>query len=235
MLSREVETRFGKFLCFDVSQQSPEWFRLRAGRPSASCFHKLITASTLKPANNDTMRHYMRTLLAELVMREPIEKVGSTFWIERGKELEPKAREEYAFLKGEVVTESGFWMDETKSYGASPDGLVGEDGLVEFKTGAPETIIGYALEHDALKDAHYPQLQGQLLCTGREWVDVMAHDPQIKPVVRRVYRDEVYIAALVDALDAFLERMNEACEQLIATGYLTIDTPEETPNYLMAG
>lgn len=222
----------------DVSQLSPEWFQMRAGKPTASSFHKLITASTLKPANNDTMRSYMRTLLAELVMREPIEKIGSTYWIERGKELEPAARQEYAFLKGEEVHPAGFWTDDHGRYGASPDGLVGENGLVEFKTGTPETIIGYALEDDALKNAHYPQLMGQLLCTGREWVDIMAYDPQIKPVVKRVYRDEAYLAALETALEAFLERMNGACEKLIETGYLIIDDhiPQTEPtNYLMAG
>lgn len=213
----------------DVSQGSPEWFQARAGRPTASSFHKLITDKTLAPANNDTMRSYMRTLIAELVMQEPIEKIGSTYWIERGKELEPAARQEYTFLKGLEVTPAGFWMDDARRYGASPDGLVGDDGLVEFKTGAPETIIGYAIDKDSLVKAHYPQLMGQLLCTGREWVDIMAYDPQIKPVVRRVFRDTVYLTALAAALDTFLERMNEACEKLIVDGYLIIEEVPEKP------
>lgn len=220
----------------DVSQGSPEWYQARAGRPTASSFHKLMTTSKLEPANNDTMRSYMRTLIAELVMREPIEKIGSTYWIERGKELEADARAEYTFLREQEVKSPGFWMDDDKRYGASPDGLVGDKGLVEFKTGTPETIIGYALDPDSLPNAHMAQLQGQLLCTGRDWVDIMAYDPQMKPVVQRVHRDEQYIAKLEIALEVFLERMNEACEKLIATGYLVIDEPEEQPtDYLMAG
>lgn len=224
----------------DVSQLSPEWFRLRCGKPTASNFHKIITEKTLAPAHNDTARSYMRTLLAELVMREPIEKIGSTYWIERGKELEPAARQEYAFLKGAEILYPGFWLEDSGRYGASPDGLVGDDGLVEFKTGTPETIIGYALDPNTLVRAHYPQLQGQLLCTGRAWVDIMAYDPQIKPVVQRVPRDDQYIAALENALEDFLGRMNEACETLMSTGYLVLDADDEDeegeqPNYLMAG
>lgn len=216
----------------DVVQGSPEWFQLRAGRPTASNFDKLITGKTLAPADNDTCRSYMHLLLAELVMREPIEQVGSTYWIERGNELEAAARNEYKYLTGKEVTHPGFWTDEGRKYGASPDGLVGDNGLVEFKTGKPETIIGYALNGN-LKDKHMPQLQGQLLVTGREWVDIMAYDPQIKPVIQRVERDEEYIGKLLTALDSFLGRMNEACMQLIGAEYLIIDD-EEQP-LIMAG
>lgn len=216
---------------FEVVQGSPEWFQLRAGRPTASNFKKLITGKTLAPANNDTARSYMKTLLAELVLREPIEQIGSTYWLDRGKELEPAARKEYEWHREVTVEHPGYWMDDAQRYGASPDGLVGNDGLVEFKTGKPETIIGYVLDGD-LADQHMPQLQGQLLVTGRKWVDIMAYDPQMKPVIERVERDEGYIAKLETALDNFLERMNEGCEKLMVSEHLIIDEPE--PVY-MAG
>lgn len=237
MIREVIETKRGKFVWYDMVQQSPDWFMKRCGRPSASKFHTLITPANGQPAKGDTMRSYMKTLIAELVMRKPIEKIGSTYWLERGNELEPRARQEYAFLRGIEVQPAGFWMNEAEQYGASPDGLVGDDGLVEFKTGTPETIVGYALEPESLVKAHYPQIQGQLLCTGRDWVDIMAYDPEIKPVVRRVERDEEYLAKLETALTAFLEQMNAACERLIADGYLVIDPePQEQPtDYLMAG
>lgn len=223
MNRNKIENRHGIFWNYDIAQQSPEWFCKRAGKPSASKFDTLLTGKKLEPANNDTMRTYMKSLIAELVMQRPVERIGSTYWIERGTELEPAARKEYEFLKGVSVQPSGFWMNEREQYGASPDGLVGEDGLVEFKTGTPETIIGYALEPSSLPQKHYAQLQGQLLCTGRDWVDIMAYDPEIKPVVQRVHRDYEYILALIIALDAFLEKMSDSCQKLIDSGYLVIE------------
>lgn len=222
----------------DVVHGSPEWYQLRAGRPTSSEFDKLITDATLSPANNDTCRKYMRTLIAELVMQEPIETVGSTYYMDRGNELEPAARAEYEFLRSVTVERGGFITDDDARYGTSPDGCVGEEGLVEFKCPKPENVIGYAVDKN-LKDKYRAQLQGQLLVTGCQWVDIMAYHPQIKPFVQRVHRDEEYIGKLKAALDAFLKRMNAECEELIKTGYLVIedhdpDTGEIQSTY-MAG
>lgn len=220
----------------DVSQGSPEWYQLRVGKPTSSEFDKLITDKTLEPAINKTSESYMNTLIAELVMKEPINQVGSTYWIDRGNELEPAARAEYEFLKGVTVEHGGFITDDEKQYGTSPDGRVGDDGLVEFKCPKPENLLLYAMNPEKLQKEYRAQLQGQMFITGCEWVDIMAYHPQIKPVVHRVYRDDGYIGKLEEALRDFRKRMNEKCQILIDSGYLVIeDTYDQPLDTYMAG
>ncbi len=189
----------------ECKQQSEEWDKWR-NRPTASEFGKFIT-----PVNGDYSSQataYAAKIVAKRlgVYTEP----PPNFWMEWGTEHEPNARLAYTKQTGREVQEVGFALpDGTDAYGCSPDGLVGEDGLIEIKCPAPETLIAYQAELSAAKEAlveagkdpenvlwfpsqYKPQVQGQLLITGRDWCDFYVWHPLLNPLCVRVKADEVY-------------------------------------------
>ena len=102
-------------------------------------------------------------------------------------------------------------MDDRKLFGASPDGLIGEDGLIEIKCPIASTMCGYLLENK-LPTEYFPQIQGQLFITGRKWCDFVAYYPGLRPLILRVVRDEVFIGKLASSLEIFcreLERIEK--------------------------
>jgi len=186
----------------DVVQGSEEWDRWR-NRPTCSEFGKFIT-----PAKGDYSSQatgYAAKIVAKRlgVYTEP----PPSFWCEWGTEHEPNARHWYEHENSIEVDLAGFVLpDYTDAYGGSPDGLVGEDGLVEFKCPAPETLISYHAE-GGLPVAYRPQVQGLLLVTGRKWCDFVAWHPELSPFVVRVAPDEKYQEKMAEALLRLLEEI----------------------------
>jgi len=195
----------------DCEQRSEEWDRWRA-RPTASEFHNFIT-----PARGDysaSATAYAAKIVAKRlgVYVEP----PPSFWMEWGTEQEPNARHAYELMTGNKVQEVGFVLpDNTDAYGGSPDGLVGDDGLLEIKCPAPETLISYhALGGPPLQ--YRPQLQGLLLITRRAWCDFFAFHPQLTPMLFRVVPDEAYQAKIADGLLKVRQEI-ERIESLVKT------------------
>jgi len=116
-------------LIHNVEQGSPEWFALRAGIPSASEFSKLITS---KGEPSKSLPTYAALLAAEKYAGKPLEGFEGNGYTDRGKLLEPDARDAYQFIAGKEVQQIGFVTDDLKRYGCSPDGFA-DEGLVEFK------------------------------------------------------------------------------------------------------
>jgi exodeoxyribonuclease (lambda-induced) len=100
--------------------------------------------------------------------------------------------------------------------GASPDGLVGDAGLLELKCPSATTHIAYLLGD--LEGEYWPQCQGQLYITDREWVDLVAFSPVLPSVVVRIVRDEEYIDKLRATVDTFIQHMLLAREELKRRG-----------------
>ncbi len=187
-----------------VEQRGEEWFRLRVGLPTASDFAELITPGG-KPSKQCTgLAH---KLLAEAMTGHEIETPPNA-WMLRGQELEPKAREAYEFTTGATVQDGGFFTDDAGLYGASPDGIVGTDGLVEIKCPAPNTHMGYLIDPELMRVGKAPQVQGQLLVTGRQWVDLVSYHPEMPLVIVRVTRDEEYVEKLRSALEYFAANLS---------------------------
>lgn len=186
----------------DVPQGSTDWLRLRMGRPTASEFHRIITP-TGKPSTQAS--DYVNDLLGELILGRPLG--GESFpWMDRGKSLEEEARRFYEFQRGVEVELIGFATTDDGLIGASPDGLVGTDGLVEIKCPAPGNHVGYLLDSARGADAKYmPQLQGQLYVTGRDYSEIISYHPEMPAAIVRVNRDEKFIKVLADELRKFLE------------------------------
>jgi hypothetical protein len=147
----------------------------------------------------------MYTLLAERLTGKLTTPYVS-LQMERGSRMEAEAVAYYDFQQGVVTERVGFITTDDGRYGASPDRLVGEEGLLEIKVPAPHTHIGYLLGKGADK-TYKPQIQGQLLVTGRAWVDVMSYNPEMPPALVRVQRDDGFIRDLAKHLDDFCKVM----------------------------
>ena len=203
---------------FDVEQGSQEWLSLRAGRPTSSGFGKIITPKTGQYSKS--AEAYQQELVGELILGHADENRHASWQMEMGKILEAEAVKQYEFIH-EVETElAGFWMDDDKQYGASPDRIVGENGLVEIK--CKFTIrdqMSYLFSEEIERD-HYPQIQGQLFTCDREWCDWWIFHQSLPPAHRRVYRDESYIEKLSAGLERFLEELNEKVEIAMKKGWL---------------
>ena len=176
---------------FKHEQGTKMWLMSRLGCPSASNFHKLITP-TGKPSSQ--AGHYICEMVAQCFTME-LPETFSNEWMERGNELEPKARQFYEMARGMKVQEIGFCKHDTLECGASPDGLVGDVGGLEIKCPAPATHVEY-LYNGVLPTKYIPQVQGCLWITGREWWDFVSYHETMPVLLTRVYRDEEFIKAL---------------------------------------
>lgn len=181
-----------------LEQGSPEWLNARCGILTASVIGKMITAKTLKPASNDTSRAVARGLVAEMITGhvEPV-YVNDDMW--RGTLSEPIARGLYAEHYTDLpVVETGFMTrdDDGPVIGYSPDGLVGDEGLLEVK--APRQA-----KHFATILNGYPPLDNlaQLHCgmyvSGRKWVDFVSYNAGMPLFVKRVHQDPKWREAII--------------------------------------
>ena len=186
---------------FDVEQGSEDWLALRRGVITASAVSRLIT-STGKTANNDTSRAQLLQLLAERITGES----EPSFYnddMARGHLLEPLARDIYS-QHFEPVAECGFVtraFQGIPALGYSPDGLVGDTGLIEIKSPRQKNHLR-ALLADEVPAEYVPQVQLGLAVTGRAWCDFISYAPGLPLFVHRCERDEVVIAQLIAAAQA---------------------------------
>lgn len=189
----------------DCKQGSDAWLRARAGIPTASGFDRIIT-TTGRPSSSSL--GYMAELLAEWYAGEPSATFQSE-WMSRGSGLEHRARAYYELTTGMEIATCGLCLSDDGRYGASPDGLVGVDGVVEIKCYGETKHIVNVIGGDTTKD-HFAQVQGQLLVTGRQWADLLFYHPFLPSKVFRFTRDEDFISKLGDLLNVFCDKLEAA-------------------------
>jgi len=195
-------------IILDCEQGTEEWFKARAGIPTASCFDKILS-STCKPSTQANSYRYK--LLAEW-MTGPQETMTNE-WMERGKELEEDAREVYQFIKGDDVDQVGLiYKDDKKLVSCSPDGLVGGKGL-EIKCPAPHTHVEYLLK-GAMPAKYIPQVQGSMYVSGLDQWDFMSYCPGMPTLILTIERDEKYHNALDECLLKFIDKLLTDREKL---------------------
>ena len=189
-----------------LEQGTPEWLEARRGIITASVIGRLITP-TLKTANNDTSRGIIHTLAAERITGH-VEYVHPSFDMQRGTDDEPHARDAYAEHHA-PVQEVGFIRLDGDGYsiGYSPDGLVGDDGLIEIKSRKPKVHIQTILD-GAPPAETMAQLQTGLLVTGRKWIDYVSFCQGMPLYVCRITPDEVWHAAIRQAATDFETNVN---------------------------
>jgi len=191
----------------DCEQGSPEWIAARCGIPSSSHFNEIITT---KGEPSKQRLKYLYRLAGEQITGIPEESYKSNA-MSRGTEKEPEARNVYAFINDVEVEEVGFCLAD--GYGASPDGMVGEDGLLEIKCPMLSTHVEYLLINK-LPTNYFQQVQGQLLVTGRDWCDFFSYFPGMNPLTVRVQRDETFLKSLKKQLEIFCQELKETVKKL---------------------
>jgi len=197
-----------------VEQNSPEWLALRTGRPTASEFAKVMAKG-----RGATRATYMRTLAGERITGDHHEG-HSNAHMQRGHDMEDELRRGYAFRENVDPTPAGFVT--LGRYGASPDSLVGADGLLEVKSKAPHLLVDVVRKGDESADwyppEHRAQIQGQLYVTGRKWCDLVVGwiDSRNRDLIwtRRVLRDDEYISDMVEQLDSFVADLDALVERV---------------------
>lgn len=199
-----------------IAQGTPEWHALRIGKATGSRIADVVAETKTGPSASRA--NYMAELVAERLTGKRTEAFVNAA-MQWGTDKEAEARHLYAFEKDAEVIEVAFVDHPTiPMSGASPDGLVGADGLVEFK--CPNTATHIATLRGAPIDKKYMvQMQWQMACTGRTWCDFVSYDPRL-PLemamhIRRVPRDDKQIADLETKVAAFLAELDQTVSELI--------------------
>ncbi len=199
----------------DCVQGSDEWHQARLGIPTASEF-ATVMAKGRGSGESKTRRTYMLKLAGERMTKTPAENYTNGHF-DRGKEMEPEARAAYAWEQDVDPELVGFITNDDGSAGCSPDGLIGADGVLEIKTKLPHLLIDATLR-GTFPPEHKAQCQGALWITEREWVEIAVYWPDMRPFIKRAYRDEEYIGGLAEAVERFNDELTEMIEQYAAYG-----------------
>ena len=189
---------------FNCEQGTPEWFEARRGIPTASRF-----ADVLAKGQGITRRKYLLTLAGEAITGEVAESYSNAH-MERGHVMEADARNLYSFAH-DVEPELVGFMRRGRA-GASPDSLIGTDGLLEIKSKLPHLLLD-VLDKDKLPPEHVAQVQGQLWVSGRDWCDFVAYWPKLPLFCIRVERDDAYISTLSQAVADFVGELDSYIER----------------------
>ena len=200
-----------------VEQGTPEWMSMRLGKATASRMAD-ITAKT-KTGWGASRANYMAQIVAERLTGVPAESYSSPA-MQWGSATEPEARAAYEFYSGRAVALIDFVDHPTIAMsGASPDGLVGDCGLIEIKCPNTathiETLLGEAIPEKYLKQMHW-----QMACTGRAWCDFVSYDPRmpedLRLFVKRVTTVSGVVAELEDHVRVFLKEVDAKVSALNA-------------------
>ena len=191
----------------DLIQGSDEWLEARCGLLTASEM-KLIVTPTLKPASNDKERSHLYELLAQRVTGY-VEPCYISSDMLRGQEDEIEARAMYA-KHHDPVQEVGFITNSQWGFtiGYSPDGMIGDDGLIECKSRRQKFQVETIVSHK-MPDEYMIQVQTGLLVTKRKWLDFVSYSGGLPMVVIRVLPDPAVQDAIVAAATAFEVRLAE--------------------------
>lgn len=206
-----------------VEQGSPEWFEQRLGRLTASNFGTLMTLPRSRKDRelglmSQSTRSYLIGKVSE-VLTGTSKNITPTKALEWGSATEDEARSIYELERMVEVKQIGFAVLNTNPIiGGSPDGLVGEDGMIEIKCPDSDTFTGYLLGDSIVKN-YMAQIQGNLWILNRKWCDFIVYDPRVvredlRIKIIRVERDEDYIAKIQLAVHSALNHYKAMLGQL---------------------
>lgn len=221
---------------FDLKQGTPDWYKARAGIPTASEFNSIITPKEMKPSGQ---RHaYACMLVAQRLLNYQPDSLDKIEHILDGKRREPAAVKQLEYVEDIVTTEVGFVTTEDGRFGASPDRILGSfpgleeyrgsvDATLEVKGPIPLTHMQYLLSAEILRldpkakviggDDYRCQVQGQLFICEADTALFYSYHPNMPAFLQRSRRDGVFIRALRDCLERFsdeLEALTEAAKRL---------------------
>ena len=194
----------------DYPQGTPEWLQARAGKVTASRINDVM--AKIKTGESAARKDYKAQIVAEILTGTPQENGFKSAEMQWGNDQEPFARAAYEIKTGSMVDQVGLVLHPSIERGAaSPDGLVGLDGLVEIKCPKTATHLQYLV--DGKVPTHYqPQMLWQMACTGRDWCDFVSFDPRLPDhlqlFIRRFNRDQKRIDEIESEVRAFLAEVD---------------------------
>ena len=201
-------------IIYDIEQGSDDWLMLRLGKLTASKFADVISKGRGKEPSK-TRVSYMYQLAAEILVGEPTTffKNAAMQW---GTDCEPQARAAYEIKHDLDVVECAF-IEHSEWCGVSPDGLVGDNGLLEIKAPNTTTHLKYYMA-GTMPEEYLAQVQGQLWVSGRDWCDFVSYDPRVRSEADyfelRVNRDDEYIKNLEVQCGTFIDELKELLTKL---------------------
>lgn len=199
----------------EIIQGSVEWHQIRCGKVTASRVADVVAKT--KSGWGASRANYMAELIAERLTGESAERFTNAA-MQWGTDHEPDARAAYEFFRDASVVEVGFIEHPSiLMTGASPDGLVDDDGLVEIKCPNTATHLDTLLSQ-TVPAKYVTQMLWQMACTGRAWCDFVSFDPRLPEsmsmFVKRVERDDKRISELEADVSGFLAEIAAKLEQL---------------------
>ena len=198
-----------------MDQRTDEWFAARLGKVTASRVADVIAKTKTGPSAS--RENYATQLVLERLTNKQAESYTNSA-MQWGTETEPMARQAYELKRGLFVNETGFVDHPTiEMCGASPDGLVGADGLIEIKCPNSATHMETIL-NQKVPAKYIPQMMWQMSCTGRNWCDFVSFDPRfpenLQIFIERVAYDPTYVRMLELEITQFLDEVTKKVEIL---------------------
>lgn len=203
-----------------MEQRTNEWFNARLGKVTASRISDVM-AKPKKNGHSASRQNYMAQLICERLTETPAESFTNTA-MQRGTELEPVAREMYILNQFDAtVKEVGFIPHPSiENAGASPDGLVNDDGLIEIKCPNTWTHLEF-IQSLKPKREYILQMQWQMICTGRKWCDFVSYDDRLPDNLSfrciRIHYDEALAQEIESEVIKFLQELDERIKQIETT------------------
>lgn len=206
-----------------MEQRTENWFAARLGKVTGSRVADVIAKT--KTGYSASRANYLAQLAIERMTNQPSESFSNAA-MQWGTDQEPFARSNYETITGNLVEEVGFITHpEIEMSGASPDGFVGMEGLIEIKCPNSATHIEY-IKGEKPPAKYLPQMAFQLACTGREWCDFMSYDPRMPEGLQvflvRYHRNDDYIAEIEAEIKTFLTEVDTTVADLLAKQNKTI-------------
>jgi putative phage-type endonuclease len=201
----------------NIEQRTSDWFTARLGKVTASKIADVMART--KTGYSASRANYAAQLITERLTGRREEGFTNSA-MQWGTDTEPQARAMYELETGATVVECGFFDHHTiHMTGASPDGLVGERGLVEIKCPNSATHIA-TLRGEPIPDKYIKQMQWQIACTQRDWCDFASFDPRLPDAmqlhIQRIERDDTLIAEMEAAVFEFLREVDATVTDLTA-------------------
>lgn len=193
----------------NIIQRSEEWYNIRLGKVTASRIADLMAKT--KTGASASRKNYMAQLICERMTGQKEESYINAA-MQHGIDTEAEARQAYELETFQAVIECGFYIAPgIEQSGASPDGLIGDDGLIEIKCMNTANHIETLLSGN-IDNRYILQMQWQMYCTGRKWCDFVSYDNRLPGTLRlfikRVERDEKMIQEIKEEVDKFIEELD---------------------------
>jgi len=194
----------------EVEQRTDDWYAARLGKVTASSLYKVLAKT--KTGYGADRGNYMTQLVLERITGTKADSYTNAA-MQWGVEQEPFARAAYEASRGVMVDEVGFVPHPTiEAAGASPDGLVGDDGMVEIKCPDSKTALECWLSDNPVEGKYFAQMQWQMRCADRAWCDYVVFDPRMPAkaqlFVTRVMRDDEWLATTEAEVVKFLAEVD---------------------------